>query len=81
MAIAVQVLLWLPPSLAVTYVVETILWGMFNSQRKRIEKALKGTKENVADQLGFMDKVKTEVTMSIYLYHGCGVGLGAGRTR
>ena len=70
---------WLPPSLAVTYVVGMILWGMFNSQQKRIEKALKGTKGNVSDELGFMNKIKTEVKMSIYLYQGC--GLGASRTR
>ena len=63
--IVVQVIAWLPPSLAVTYVVGMVFWGMFNSQRKRIEKALKGTKGNVADELGFMNKVKTEVPMSI----------------
>ena len=60
-----QVIAWLPPILSILYVTGMVLWGMFNSQRKRIEKAMKGTKGNVADELGFMNKVKTEVTMSI----------------
>ena len=63
-----QIIAWLPPSIAVTYVVGMILWGMFNSQQKRIKKALKGTKGNVADELGFMNKVKTEVLTSYHLY-------------
>ena len=63
--IVVQIMAWLSASLAVMYVMGMVFWGMFNSQRKRIEKAMKGTKGNVADKLGFMNKVKTEVTMSI----------------
>ena len=57
----IQVLAWTPPAVAVLYVLVSFVWAMFHSQRQRIQSALKGTKGNVAAQLGFMNKVKTEV--------------------
>ena len=37
----------------------------WNSAQKRVEKVLKGTKGNVADELGFMHKIKTEVIIFV----------------
>ena len=67
-SIVVQIIARLLQTLAAIYAVGKFLWGMFTSQQNRIKKALKGTKGNVADKLGFMDKVKTEVITLFYLY-------------
>jgi len=59
--VIVQLVAWVPPTIAVFYVLLNFIWAMFHSQRQRIQSALKGTEGNVAAQLGFMNKVKTEV--------------------
>ncbi|XP_039260381.2 uncharacterized protein LOC120336713 [Styela clava] len=56
-----QILLWMPAGIAVISVVFRFIWAMCHSQRKRINEALDGTKTKMAEQLGFMNKVKTEV--------------------
>lgn len=60
-----QILLWLPAGAAVTSVLTKFIWAMCHSQRKRINAALDGTKTKMVDQLGFMSKVKNEVTMTV----------------
>ena len=62
----VQITAGVPPTLWAIYEVGKILLGMLNSQQKRIEKALQGTKKDVANQLGFVNKVETEVILSFY---------------
>ena len=63
----VQLIAWVPPVVAVLYVLLNFLWAMSHSQRQRIQSALKGTEGNVAAQLGFMNKVKTEVSLQARL--------------
>ncbi|XP_076817265.1 uncharacterized protein LOC143462849 isoform X2 [Clavelina lepadiformis] len=59
--VAVQIAAWMPATLAASFVIIKFFWAMMHSQHTRINRALKGTKENLAAELGFMNKVKTEV--------------------
>ncbi|XP_076810763.1 uncharacterized protein LOC143453352 isoform X2 [Clavelina lepadiformis] len=60
-AIVTQILSWLPAGVGIFYGFVKVIWAMFNSQRSRVEKALEGVRGNLAGELGFMDKIKSEV--------------------
>ncbi|CAK8684873.1 unnamed protein product [Clavelina lepadiformis] len=60
-AIVTQILSWLPAGVGIFYGFIKVIWAMFNSQRSRVEKALEGVRGNLAGELGFMNKIKSEV--------------------
>ncbi|XP_078492068.1 uncharacterized protein LOC100180590 [Ciona intestinalis] len=59
--VVVQVVSWLPAVAGAAVVMIRLTWAMFHSQRNRVNTALAGAKGNMAAELGFMNKVKTEV--------------------
>lgn len=54
-------LAWMPTIVSSSFVLIRFVWAMSNSQRRRIHKAMEGTRGSMKEQLGFMNKVKTEV--------------------
>ena len=44
-----------------------LLFAVYNSQEKRINDVLQGAKKNVANELGFMHKIKEEVKFGLSL--------------
>ncbi|CAK8684892.1 unnamed protein product [Clavelina lepadiformis] len=68
-AIVTQILSWLPAGVGIFYGFVKVIWAMFNSQRSRVEKALEGVRRNLAGELGFMNKIKSEVHAMSDLIH------------
>jgi len=60
-ATGIQMLAWMPTIVSSSFVLIRFVWAMSNSQRRRIHKAMEGTRGSMKEQLGFMNKVKTEV--------------------
>jgi len=59
--VEVQILAWLPATAASLLVVVRFCYAMFQSQTRRVNRALVGASGNMAEELGFMRKVKDEV--------------------
>jgi len=59
--VGIQIFAWLPGAASASFVLIRFVYAMFNSQRSRVQAAMEGSRGNMKDKLGFMDKVKTEV--------------------
>ena len=63
MPVGIQIFAWLPGAASASFVLIRFVYAMFNSQRSRVQAAMEGSRGNMKDKLGFMDKVKTEVSL------------------
>ena len=61
--IAIKILTIIPGAVAVMVKVGQFGFAFYNSQETRINRVLEGAKKNVANELGFMHKIKEEVSL------------------
>lgn len=63
--VEVQILSWMPATVAVLVIVFRFCWAMCHSQTDRIRKSLAGSRGNMKTALGFMSEVKQEVAYTL----------------
>ena len=59
--IAEEILILIPAGVTLFWSILKFLYALYNSHRSQVIKALQGAKKDLANELGFMEKIKKEV--------------------